>query len=539
MGKYSSWWRGVPAKDVGEATRAEVRVLSYPPYHPFGVFFYIINNMKWIKAAISWFFTISILGGIGTGFYFMYDSGIELGWVLLTAYFLINFSFFTLLFIQNRQLIGKLSWMMIFLLFPFIGHVAFALFGQRYKYRTTLKKYHAKDTFRMEKNSKGIKLDKEIESLFRKQSKISNRGIYKSDIEIYSSGDEGYEKLFQDLRNAKQFIHLQYYIIKKGEIFDELKSILLQKNKEGVKVRILVDDFGRWALPSYEIKTFRKLGIDVQIFGRIRFPFISSYNTYRLHRKVAIIDGKIVHTGGVNIADEYSSLNKKYGMWIDYQYRITGEGVRSFSLLYVDDWYTASERRLDTTKLLNEDKGGKSNIVLIEDSPENLEPTMQDSIVKMIQNAKKEILLTTPYFVPSPEIFAALRTAARSGIKIKIIIPGKPDKKAAIIVTRYYANELMKYGIEVYEAKNILIHTKFGLFDKKYAYLGTANLDIRSLFGQWEMIQLVSGPITKEIDKVFSSYLKLSKQIDKDTFKVSKPKEKLVRFYVNLFSTLM
>lgn len=426
--------------------------------------------------------------------------------------------------------------MIIFLIFPFIGHIIFATFGQRYKYKVSKEMYFSKKTFEYEEINSN---NKNNHFMLEKQQNISSRGIYPANIEIFGRGDIAYEKLFEDLKNAKKFIHLQYYIIKSGEIFEELKEILINKSKEGVEVRFIVDDFGRWAIPSYEIVNFLDQGIRIERFGKVYFPFIGSYNGYRMHRKMAIIDGEIVHTGGINIADEYANMNKKFGLWMDYQMKITGKGVRSYSLLFMDDWNHVTGEILSFDNYLKEKNDGDSSIVMIEDSPEITEPIIQNSIINMILNAKKTIVLTTPYLVPTPELFNAIKTAAISGVNIKILIPGKPDKKSVIIATHYYARILMEYGVEIYEANNLLIHSKIGIFDDEYAYTGTANLDARSFFSQWEVIQMVTGPGVKLIKNVIDEYMLNTKLLSLEDLKVKKLKDKFLRLYVNLFSPIM
>lgn len=494
--------------------------------------------MRTLKYISTWFLAIILLTGAGTGLYFLYDSGYSLALVLLLGFYSTNLVMSILVFVQRRQMSGKLAWMMMFLLLPFIGHIVFAVFGQRYKYRKNLSEFQQREMFKYEELKKEVGSSLEA-SMLNKQSSISKRGIYKADIEMISTGDEGYRRLFEDLESAKEFIHLQYYIIKPGEIFDHLKDILIRKASEGVEVRFIVDDFGRWAVPWHVIKELKKSGVRIERFGKVYFPFIGSYNGYRMHRKAAIIDGKIVHTGGINIADEYANLNKKYGLWMDYQIRIVGKAVRSYTLLFIEDWHHVTREKLDFNKYLKETNVGKSKFVMIDDSPEVTVPIIQNSIVNMIYNAKEEIILTTPYLVPTIELFNAIRTASLNGVKVKILIPGKPDKKTVIIATRYYARLFMKYGVEIYQTNSLLIHSKIGVFDGKYSYVGTANLDIRSLYAQWEVIQLLTGPIVKDIKASVEEYIKYSTRLSNDDLKVSKLKDKIIRTYVNLFSPIM
>lgn len=164
---------------------------------------------------------------------------------------------------------------------------------------------------------------------------------------------------------------------------------------------------------------------------------------------------------------------------------------------------------------------------------------MQDSIVKMILNAKKEINITTPYLIPTPEIFAALRSAALSGVKVNLYIPGKADKKTVLVASRHFATKLQEHGVNIYEANNMLVHSKVGMFDGKYAYFGTANLDTRSLYAQFEFIELVEGAVIKDFIKLFEYYQTLCRKVEVNEYKTRRIGTALQRVFVNIFSPLM
>lgn len=487
--------------------------------------------MKRLGNAIWYTLGIAFLVIIGYLFYMMHEAGYSVTLVVLVALYSTSAFFNLILFSQTRHSGAKLSWIIVMTLLPIFGHIIFVIFGQRYSKRKSLEEYRKKDTFKYEeKGVEGLDIQK-------RQSSISKRGIYPADITLHRTGAEGFKALFEDLESAKEFIHIQYYIIKPGEIYEQLKQILIKKVKEGVEVRFIVDDFGRWGMPWYEIKDLRDKGIKIGIYGKVHFPFIGSENGYRTHRKLAIVDGVTVHTGGINIADEYAHLNKKYGLWIDYQVTITGKAVRSFSLLFIDDWKMVTGISLDIKKYLKEKDGGKSRSVLVEDSPEIVDPILQDSLVTWILNAEKSIKLTTPYFIPTEEVIGALRTASLSGVDITIYVPGKPDKKLVLISSMYNAERLTKYGIKFKVAKDMLIHSKLGLFDDKYAYFGTANIDNRSLYSNFETVNLVSGPIVKDIKKLMIEYDEMSNI--KKFNKTPRIKERFLRVFVRIFSPLM
>lgn len=404
---------------------------------------------------------------------------------------------------------------MIFSILPIFGHILFIFFGGRYANRQSISKYHERKNFKFEEFSN-------TEDKFLNEfSKITSRGVYKGDIEFITSGTESFKRLFADLRKAEKFIHLNYYIIKSGEIYDEVIDILKSKVQQGIEVRLIVDDFGRWAMNGFETQSLKKSGINVSIFGKVHFPFLQSENGYRTHRKLTIIDGKIAYTGGENIGDEYASLSPKFGKWVDANVRITGKYLRSLSLLFLEDWYQYTGERLEYEKYLLETNGGNNNILLIEDSPEIIFPVMQNSIIRLLSSAKKSITITTPYFVPTNDVISAIRTASLAGIKVKVFIPGLADKKIALQASRFFASEVSEYGVEIYETNNMFLHSKIGIIDNKYAYIGTVNLDIRSLYSQFEMINLFEGKAVKDIVGIINEYQRESTRLSHEDLKIS------------------
>ncbi|XP_023226598.1 uncharacterized protein LOC111627258 [Centruroides sculpturatus] len=408
---------------------------------------------------------------------------------------------------------------------PLIGPLLFLLFGLRYSERTSLDVYRQKQNFKYETSADNLTLPIR-QQLFHSQSKISNRGIYQGNFEVFASGPQGFEKVFADLSQAKHFIHVNYYIIKAGEIYDEFRALIVEKVRAGVKVRMIIDDIGRWGLPWYEMKFLRQQGVEIRILNRIHFPFIGSNNTYRNHRKLIIIDGRIVHTGGANIGDEYANLDKRFGVWLDYKARITGPIVRSYSLLFLGDWNSIGPPLEPLESYLLEDKnGGNSWAVLVEDGPEIDDNPLESSIVSWIFNAHKKIQIVTPYFIPTHALMSALKAATLRGVEVEIFIPGLPDKKSIYTATLFWVSQLRPYGVKVYQTRGMILHAKVGLFDDHYAYLGTFNFDFRSMHSQFECSALVQGDAAEQVGALIEHYRRLSSLAELPDLKQKSGKE--------------
>ncbi len=501
-----------------------------------------MKSLKTITLIISYTILIAALTAFGYGIYFMFDSNHSLAIILLLVLYFTSLIFTIALFVQTRHNAAKISWVIILAIIPVLGHLIFLFFGRRYSKRKELNVYRQKQTFTFErldqKASKFIE-DESVSEIFQKQSSMSARGIYPADFEIYNRGNKAFEELFKDIKSAKKFIHLHYYIVKPGEIFEQFKSLLIEKASQGVEIRMIIDDFGRWALPWHMIKELKDHGIQISIFGKVRFPFIGSKNGYRTHRKMAIIDGKSIHFGGLNIGDEYANLSKRYGLWLDAQTKMTGKAVRSHSLLFIDDWKMLTDIQLNPAMYLLEGSGGSSTSVLVEDSPEVKTAVLKNSLLSWIYSAKKSITISTPYFIPTNEIIVALKTASLSGVDVKIYIPGKPDKKTVLVASHYWAYELMKFGVKFYKTNDILLHSKIGVFDGKYGYVGSANIDMRSLYSQFEALSLVAGPVVNELISVFKHYDQLSTPLAMESVKTNKITSRILRLYANIFSPIM
>ncbi|MCR8613415.1 MAG: cardiolipin synthase [Mycoplasma sp.] len=493
---------------------------------------------NFFKSTYDVIIIFAFLISVGLITYYVWDrTDYSLLTILVVCFFVLNILISLLLLLSSRQELAKVSWFFIINLLPGLGAATFFIFGRRYKYRITKKQYKKKykEIFNVQESS-SIDSSEYIRGI----ASFVDRPVKKGNLQVLDTGSEKFTELFNSLRNAKSFIHLTYYIFKPGEIYQEFEDILKRKIEEGVEVKLIVDEFGSWAMPWHKINYLKKIGVKLVKFNETYFPFIGATNGFRLHKKIAIIDSETIFVGGLNIADEYAHLSKKFGYWLDMHLKLTGPIVRSYALLFIQDWYSLTNELLDFKKYapIIENTKCKNNLLMIESGPENKEPILQDLIVKWILNSKKSIFLTTPYLIPSTEVFSALKTASLSGVDIKIIIPDKADKKTVLMASKHYARMLSEYNIKIYQVKDTFIHSKFGIFDDKYSYIGTMNLDIRSLFSQFEIQTFIEGEDIKKIISKKEKYLSLATEY--------KPKKIKINFFylikltfIKLFISLM
>ena len=302
-------------------------------------------------------------------------------------------------------------------------------------------------------------------------------------IDIFTDGKEKFRSLFKDIEEAKETIHLQYYIFKKDGLGNKLIELLTDKAKQGVKVRILYDDLGSRGL---RIKHFRDLiavGGEVEAFFPSRLPIINYRINYRNHRKLVIIDGKIGYIGGFNVGDEYLGKNKKFGYWRDTHLRIIGSSVHAIQTRFILDWNQASHRNdiaYSPGLFPKTESKGDISLQIVSSGPDSEWEHIKYGYIKMISYARESIFIQTPYFIPDASLLDALRIASLTGKDVRIMIPNKPDHPFVYWATYFYVGEMLNAGARVYIYDNGFIHAKTIIVDGKLASVGTANIDVRS-----------------------------------------------------------
>ena len=291
---------------------------------------------------------------------------------------------------------------------------------------------------------------------------------------FFEEGEDYFDALIEDLQGAKKYIYLEYYIIERGKLWDRIHDILKQKASEGLDVRVLYDDIGcMQTLPSYYEYVLRSEGIKAYRFGRVT-PKLSSVHNNRDHRKIAVIDGVIGYTGGVNIADEYANIKEKYGHWKDGGIRISGDGAEGLLRLFLSAWdFTVGEntdyaRAFADRETCVEGDGGLYIPFGSGPAPVYSQKVGKNLLLNIINQATRYVYITTPYLIIDHELTEAICKASLRGVKVKIITPGIADKRIVKVMTKSAYPYLMKHGVEIYEYLPGFIHEKTLISDDKY-----------------------------------------------------------------------
>lgn len=357
-----------------------------------------------------------------------------------------------------------------------------------------------------------------ISSLSAKGCGIAGCGAEK--ITYFPTGAEMIESLKADLRGAEKEILLDFYILARGKCFDPLLEILEEKAPR-VHVRLVYDDFGcATRLPRNFYRTLQARGIDAELFHPVKL-FPPGRLNRRDHRKLAVIDGKIAYTGGVNLSDEYIGAATPYGNWKDAGVRVTGDAAERFGALF------RGEKRAPALPI-------GSPCAVFGDDAENGPRVGEEILFRLFSEAKERLFVCTPYLSPSARLNGALLSAARAGVDVRIMIPHIPDKRSVFALTRDRARELMKRGVSVREYTAGFLHAKSALADG-YSFLGSYNLDARSLRLQAECgIVSSDAELARDLKRDFCSLWESGTPVPRATFR-----EKTFGFFLRLFSPLL
>ncbi len=331
-----------------------------------------------------------------------------------------------------------------------------------------------------------------------------------NDVRIYTDGEDKFRDLLYEMEHAKRYIHLQYYIIRNDELWQEIEAVLIRKVKEGVKVRVLFDSMGCRGMRRDDWRKLQAAGVEAaEFFPALLGKFQLRVN-YRNHRKIVVIDGRLGFIGGFNIGREYLGRNHKFGYWRDTHLCIEGSAVTSLAVRFVLDWNYAAKENLFLDDSLFEIpkyvRDGRDPVQIITSGPDSKYPKIRDNYLRLIHMARRRIYVQTPYFIPDDDIKDALVIAAKSGIDVRIMIPCKPDHPFVYWATYSYIGEMIEAGARCYTYDNGFLHSKCLCIDGLVSCVGTANMDIRSFALNFEVNAVIySAKTAQKLEEEFES----------------------------------
>lgn len=460
---------------------------------------------------------------------------------------------------DTRSTTKTLAYLLFAIFVPVVGMVFYFFFGVNYRNKKMYSKklfvneqiskqireniYHY-STQTFTENDAAVKKHKSLAYMLVKHTQsplTANNGV-----KLLINGENKFPEVIKALKEAKHHIHLEYYIYENDEIGRQIEKILIDKARQGIKVRFIYDDFGSHSIRNNLVKRLINNGVNVFPFLKINFIFLANRLNYRNHRKIIIIDGQTAFVGGINVSDRYinhSNGNKYY--WRDTHLRIDGPGVHYLQYLFLCDWNFCANEKLRPNELFfpresTVAKCGDKVVQIVASGPDSETPTILFSVLKAINLASKEILITSPYFIPGESLTDALVIASLSGIRVKLLVPGVSDSLLVKTAEKSYYNDLLKAGVEIYLYNKGFVHAKTMVTDEKIAIVGTANMDYRSFDLNFEVNAIIyDNEIAKRLRTAFYEDISHSEKIDAVMWNSRSRFRQLLEKTVRLISPLL
>lgn len=449
--------------------------------------------------------------------------------LLLVSYWLLIVSVTLRILIKRRPTTFVAAWLLIIYIIPIVGIILYLLLGDTYigkqrakraqKMRSTITQFIQDLTnfptiFANEVND----VAKPLFQLCKHQTGL--HGINGNHIDLISTTNGIFNSLIDDINQAKFNIEMVFYIWNKGGRANEVEYALIRATKRGVKCRILLDSAGsRQFLYTNRCKLMREAGIEIVECLKVNlFRFMFRRLDLRQHRKMVIIDNHIAYTGSMNIVDPlFFKQNKNVGEWVDIMIRMSGPITILMGAIFASDWQLETGKKLllpQVTDFAEQPEQKRHIMQVIPSGPGYAENMIQQALLTAIYSAQQEIIFTTPYLVPSEDLLHAICTAAQRGVLVKIIIPKKNDSLMVDWASRAFYNDLLESGVKLYQFKNNLLHTKSVLIDQQLSLVGTVNLDMRSLWLNYELTTVIDdSEFAQNLNLILNQYLAQSDEL--------------------------
>jgi cardiolipin synthase len=448
----------------------------------------------------------------------------------------------------------KISWVIVILAAPVFGVPFYLIFGNKRdtkKIGRQLSEYNKYFLY----NSKNVFPPPEISTIealneknrnYKRQSEylanLTHSSLYDgTSIKYYESGELAIEDILASIESASRFILIEIFIIDFGYLWDKLLTLLQKKVEENVSVYLLYDDLGTIQnFPIHYERTLNKMGIKATVFNKLKAHLNPRLN-YRDHRKLIIIDGYTGYTGGINIADEYINRKIRFGHWKDTAVKLEGKAVFSMTEMFFQQWCFASKTPIDISQFTVR-KSSESDgwVQPFGDSPLDNDNIAENAYIQIINHASNYVWITTPYLILDTQMITALSIAAQSGVDVRIITPGIPDKWYVHSVSRSHYAQLLRAGVRIYEYTPGFIHSKMFVCDDSVAIVGTTNMDYRSFYLHFECgvamyYNSAINDVRNDIDRTYD----LSKEILLSEEMKTPLLTRILRNILKLFSPMM
>ena len=449
---------------------------------------------------------------------------------------------------ENRNPIKTIAWIIVLALLPVVGFIFYLFFGQNYRKKKIISKHSLK---RIKKYAKHelLHLDEILSNDVTERNKGLISLLYnnnestpyeKNDIEVYTDGKNAFNAVFAEMEKAEHHIHVQFFIVENDNIGNRLREILIRKSLEGIKVRFIYDGLGSFSLSKKFLKSLRNAGVETGSFLRVNFPFFSNKVNYRNHRKVVVVDGKVGFVGGMNVADRYL-IGDELGNWRDTLIKIEGNAVHGLQNSFLVDWYFVTRTYLISKEYYPQTSVTKNKLIQIATSgPDSDWESILQAFCKLIADARQYVYIQTPYFLPPESLLSTMKTAALSGVDVRLLISENSDARVTNTASRSYLREIMDAGVKVYFYNKGFIHSKAMVSDNIVSTIGSTNMDFRSFEQHFEINAFIyDKEFALKMKAIYERDLRSSKPIPLKKWKKREKWQKFKESVARLFSPLL
>ena len=478
-----------------------------------------------------------------------------LGIALAINYFLvISLSVFIIL--KNKNPSKTLSFLFALAVLPFLGLIVYYFFGQDYRKSKIFEKKYLLNNRRIKEWREQFKLDQEEkedfkedygEGIYKIYSLLKNNAravlTYDNEVEILINGEVKFKRLREDIHSAKNHIHMEYFVLFDDELGTELIELLCEKAMKGVNVRLVYDDVGS-NISSKAKKKMTDAGVAHFPFMPVLFSNSTSKLNYRDHRKIVVIDGSIGYVGGINLDQKYDNSYNNERYWRDTHMRLLGGAVGSLQSSFLLTWnFVTGDQTEIVQDLFPNNKSDSQQPVAIQmaaSGPDSDWANIMEALFCAITTARKRIYLTSPYYMPNDAILTALKTAARSGVDVRVILPYESDSWAAQYASDSYIEESLESGIRIFRYCKGFIHAKTMVVDNLFSTIGTANLDYRSFDLNFEINALIyNAAVNSKMAKIFEDDIHACEEVEIERWRERGLWRKLKESFNRLWAPLL
>ncbi|MBP6635423.1 MAG: cardiolipin synthase [Paludibacter sp.] len=473
------------------------------------------------------------------------NSILTIIFIALYVYTLI--STISVLLLENRNPVKSLSWVLVLLFLPGLGLFLYLIFGQNFRKQKTI----SKKSLRFAANRPHVSFDIDrLNTNFMDNNQLnlirllytnSDAKAYPNNkIDILSDGKTTFDAMFNAIQNAKNHIHIEFFIFGNDKISNQLRELLIEKASAGVRVRMIYDYWGSFFLSRWYLQSLREAGVYLRPFLPLRLRLGRSKINYRNHRKILIVDGEVGFTGGLNVADRYIFGNA-LGMWRDTFVRFEGSVVHGLQQLFLMDWYFVERKLITDPKYYPMPQKFDTNLAqIVISGPDTQWESIMQGISSAIMSATRYVYIHTPYFIPNDVVENCIQMSAMSGVDVRIMIPARSDSRLSDACTFSYMGRLLEAGVKVYRYTEGFLHSKAIVIDDFISIVGSANLDERSFNQNFEANAFIYEEKTaNRLKELFFRDMQNCEELTLEAWTNRRRRQKLKESFARLFSPLM